>query len=195
MAAFRILWMIIILAICCPVLTVDLTLVPEVNGTDVVEACIAKISLPALFSSDEHLLRRIAYVETGDGTDDDSYTGSNSDGGIWQLSLAKYSSTKTVSSQLLQGISTCFNINWASTVWSDLRKPFYSAIAARLYLEVISNSIPLSTDISGQGSYWANYYTSSGGTQSDFVTAVYVLDSDIDEGKDFSSTYIYIIYT
>ena len=190
MAAFSILWMIIIfiLAICCPVLTVDLTLVPEVNGTAVVQACIAKISLSALFSSDESLLRRIAHVETGDGTDVDTYTGTNNDGGIWQLSLAKYSSTKAVSSQLLQGISTSFSINWASTVWSDLRKPLYSAIAARLYLEVISNPIPLSTDVSGQGSYWANYYTSSGGTQSYFVTAVNALN----EGKDF--WYIYNIY-
>ena len=186
MAAFSII--VIIFTISYPVslsVPVDLTLVPEANGTSVVHACIAKISLHNLFSSDRQLLRRIAYVETRDGTDSDTYDGSNNDGGIWQLSSAKFTSTKTVSSQLLQGISTNFGINWASTVWSDLRKPLYSAIAARLYLEVISAAIPFSTDISGQGNYWANYYTSSGGAQSDFVTAVNTLNDD--EGKNFSS--------
>uniref|UniRef100_A0A1X7SKR6 VWFA domain-containing protein n=2 Tax=Amphimedon queenslandica TaxID=400682 RepID=A0A1X7SKR6_AMPQE len=37
---------------------------------------------------------------------------------------------------------------------------------------VITQSIPLASNINGQGSYWANYFTSSGGTQSDYVTAV-----------------------
>ena len=161
----------------------DLTLVAESSGTSVVQACIAKIDEANIFSSDEQLLRRIAYVETHDGNDSDTYTGSNNNGGIWQLSSAKYSVTKTsVSSSLLQNVSSKFGITWSSTSWSDLRKPFYSAIAARLYLEVISASIPLSINISGQASYWASYYTSSGGSASEFVTAVNYLNSSDRKG-------------
>ncbi|XP_019848705.1 PREDICTED: LOW QUALITY PROTEIN: uncharacterized protein LOC105316719 [Amphimedon queenslandica] len=39
-------------------------------------------------------------------------------------------------------------------------------------LYVITHSIPLASDINGQGTYWANYYTSSNGTQSDYVASV-----------------------
>ena len=171
--------------IICYVSAFDLTLVSESSGTSVVQACIAKIDDASIFSSDEQLLRRIAYVETHDGNDSNTYTGSNNNGGIWQLSSAKYSTTKTsalLSSSLLQSVSSKFGITWSSTSWSDLRKPFYSAIAARLYLEVISASIPLSTNINGQASYWASYYTSSGGSASEFVTAVNYLNDNERKG-------------
>ena len=100
-----------------------------------------------------------------------TYAGNN-DGGIWQLSETKYLATKTVNQQLLKDIAAHINIDWTATVWSDLRKPLFSALAARLYFEVITAEIPLSPDISAQGSYWATYYTSSGGTQTDFVNAI-----------------------
>ena len=158
---------------------IDLTLVPESSGTAVVHACISKLSEASIFSSDQQLLRRIAYAETHDGEDSDTYSDSSNDGGIWQLSSSKYASTKTsISASLLQSISTEFGITWTSTSWSDLRKPFYSAIAARLYLEVISASIPLQTNTNGQANYWVNYYTSSGDSASDFVTAVSYLQAN-----------------
>ena len=162
--------------------SVDLTLQPETNGTLVVQACLAKISQSSIFSTnDQQMLRRIAYVETNDGTDADTYT-NTSNGGIWQLSETKYTATKNTGSntqlqQQVQGISTSFGINWLTTQWVDLRKPFYSALAARLYMQVITASIPLASDLSSQGTYWANYYTSSGGSQSQYVSAVNQLQS------------------
>ena len=161
---------------------VDLTLQPEANGTLVVQACLAKISQSSIFSTnDQQMLRRIAYVETHDGADADTYT-NTSNGGIWQLSETKYTATKNTGSntelqQQVQGISTSFGINWLTTQWVDLRKPFYSALAARLYMQVITASIPLASDVSSQGTYWANYYTSSGGNQSQYVSAVNQLQS------------------
>lgn len=161
---------------------VDLTLQPEANGTLVVQACLAKISQSSIFSTNDQLmLRRIAYVETHDGADADTYT-NTSNGGIWQLSETKYTATKNTGSntqlqQQVQGISTSFGINWLTTQWVDLRKPFYSALAARLYMQVITASIPLASDLSSQGTYWANYYTSSGGSQSQYVSAVNQLQS------------------
>ena len=157
---------------------VDLTLQAEAGGTAVVDACIDKISTSGIFTSnDQQMLRRIAYVETRDGTNSSTYSDPNNDGGIWQLSSTKFTATKNtsnpaISSLIIDIISTHFNITWTTTQWSDLRKPFFSAIAARLYLEVITASIPLASQVSSQGSYWVNYYTSSGGTQSDYVDAV-----------------------
>lgn len=156
---------------------VDLTLVAEANGTIVVQACLAKITQANIFPSDNQMLRRIAHVETRDGSDSDTYTPTNS-GGIWQLSQAKFTQTKGSSSQLtapVNGISTNFGITWSTTVWNDLRKPLYSALAARLYMLLISTSIPLANNVNGQASYWVNQYTSSSGTTSEFTTAVNAL--------------------
>ena len=176
---------VLLLVLCTGRLThaqgVDLTLVPEANGTAVVQACIAKITQSAIFTNDNQLLRRIAYVETNDGLDTDTYT-ANNDGGIWQLSESKYLSTNSTSlQQQIDKISTSFNITWENTQWQDLRKPLYSALAARLYFYLISASIPLANDITGQANYWVNYYTSSGGTVTEFTTAVNQLNAI--EGK------------
>ena len=173
------------LLLCCAALLVrvhsqvDLTLIPEANGTTVVQACLAKITGANIFSADNQMLRRIAYVETRDGKDSDTYTPTNN-GGIWQLSKSKYLQTKGSSSVLtapVSSISSSFGITWSTTQWVDLRKPLYSALAARLYLYLISTSIPLGTNINGQASYWVNQYTSSAGTTSDFTSAVNFLQS------------------
>ena len=169
--------------LCCAALLgvahtqVDLTLVPEAKGTTVVQACLAKITNAKIFSADNQMLRRIAYVETRDGNDADTYTPTNN-GGIWQLSESKFLQTKTNSSStLINGINNSFGITWSTTQWVDLRKPLYSALAARLYLYLISTSIPLGNDINGQASYWLNQYTSNSGTTSDFTSAVTVLQA------------------
>ena len=164
----------LLLFLCSVQCSVDFTLIAGTNGSVIVEASIAKISQSSIFpDNDQQMLRRIAFVETRDGNDSDTYS---SNGGIWGISESKYIATKnTASNQLqqrVQGISTAFGINWFSTSWIDLRKPFYSALAARLYMLVITQSIPLASNINGQGAYWANYFTSSGGTESDYVTAV-----------------------
>ena len=57
------------LAIISTTTAVDLTREPGINGSDVVQACIAIITQPGIFTQDQQLLRRIAYVETCDGTD------------------------------------------------------------------------------------------------------------------------------
>ena len=167
----------IFLLLSCSVSALDLTLVPKSKGAPVVQACIAKISKAGLFSSDQQLLRRIAYVETHDGQDPNTYSGLHIDGGIWQLNQTKYEFTKdNVSDELLEDMETELDIAWLNTSFSDLRKPLYSALAARLYLElVLSSSIPLSTNVAGQASFWINDYTSSGHNISDFTNAIHYI--------------------
>ena len=159
-------------------LAVDLTVVDESEGTDVVEACIAKISAAEIFTKNDHqLLRRIAFVEFLDGTDPNTYM---NNGGIWQLSESKFLQTKTSNLSILQGISTIFGITWGSTVWSDLRKPFYSALAARLYLgiQIGSDKFPFSTNIDGQSEFWKEKYTSSTKMKEDYADGAKKLNKE-----------------
>ena len=142
--------------------SVDLTLVPEANGTAVVQACISKLTTAKIFSSDNLMLRRIAFVETRDGTNLNTYR-ENFHGGIWQLSESRFQQTNSSDSRLqtpINSIANEFDITWSTVQWIDLRRPLYSAIAARLYMILVSTSIPLSVDLSGQASYWVNQYTS-----------------------------------
>ena len=165
--------------------SVDLTLTPGSSGSDVVAACVSLVTQLQIFPSDNGILRRIAYVETHDGTDEDTYP-SDYHGGIWNLDRTKFKETQNVAvnsalQSYVQNISTEFGIDWTSAQWVDLRKPLYSAIGASLFLTLISASIPLVTDISGQATYWVSYYTSSQGTAQDFVSDITYLNSI--EGK------------
>ena len=63
----------------------DDTLVELASGTDVVEAVCTKLESSCIFQDDKELLRRIAYVETTDGHDNDTFT-SVTHKGIWKVS-------------------------------------------------------------------------------------------------------------
>ena len=159
----------------------DLTLIPEENGPNVVLACIAKIDVSRIFPrDDQQLIRRIAYTETEDGLDPSTYSGSSNNGGIWQLSEDRYIQTKdNTDSSVLQKIQEIFGIDWAFTSWVDLRKPFFSALAARLYIELevaSDDSFPFSTNIPLQSSFWINEYTSSSKTEADYAAAAILLN-------------------
>ena len=161
--------------------SVDLTLTPASSGSDVVAACVSLITQSQIFPADNGILRRIAYVETHDGTDGDTYP-SNYHGGIWNIDQTKFMETQNVAADAtlqtyVEAISTELGIDWTSAQWVDLRKPLYSAIGASLALVSITATIPLVTDISGQASYWVSYYTSSQGTVQDFIDDINYLNS------------------
>ena len=159
----------------------DLTVVPEETGTDVVIASIAKISDSLIFSKDDQqFLRRIAFVETTDGLDETTYADSNNNGGIWQLSNEKYQETKTgTDNAILQKINDIFQIDWATTTWVDLRKPFFSALASRLYLElVLITDYPFSTDIPSQAKLWSEVFTNSDKDEADYIAGTIKLSQD-----------------
>ena len=52
-------------------------------------------------------------------------------------------------------------IDWTKTTWSDLVKPLYSGLAARLYLVRIRAPIP--SDLTSQARYWKTYYNTAAG--------------------------------
>jgi len=62
--------------------SVDLTLTEKATGRAVVDAVVDIISQSCVFDNDRLMLRRIAYVETTDGTASHTFTRG---GGIWQV--------------------------------------------------------------------------------------------------------------
>ena len=161
---------------------VDRTLVPGASGAAVVRATVNKIQ--DVFGTDDHqFLRRIAFVESEDGNDRDTYR-SGYHGGIWQVDKSEFLSTQNNASnpqltQRYQMISKAFKIDWPSIQWSDLRIPLYSGIAARLLLLNITEAIPC--DIQRQATYWRTHYNKDGeaGTANKFSMNIAALN----EGK------------
>ena len=157
----------------------DQTIVPETSGETVVEAVIDLIRRSAIFSDDRALLRRIAYVETRDGTDPRTYrTGYN--GGVWQVDEDRFQATRSapeLADERLQILSkSSFNIEWSGVIWADLRKPLFSGIAARLLLSNVSQEIPLASEIAQQGNYWKQHYNQNGTVQQ-FIDDVVALEA------------------
>ncbi|XP_068744281.1 uncharacterized protein [Montipora capricornis] len=134
----------------------------KAKGPSVVKAVVDKINKLGIFPRDHKLLCRIAWVESKYGQDRRTYrTGYH--GGIWQVDRIGHRETKTQSGLLKywNAIKTKLGIDWTRTTWSDLEKPLYSGLAARLYLARISASIP--TDLSSQAHYWKKYYNTYSG--------------------------------
>ena len=149
------------------------------NGSAVVLLAIARLQQSGIFADDNELLRRIAYVETRDGTAENTYR-RGYDGGIWAVDENVFRDTQRVDTYprlraKFDQIRKEFNVDWYSTRWSDLRKPLYSVIAARLVLYNVPRAIPVANDISGQAELWANYYH-QGGSVSEFVATANELE-------------------
>ena len=162
-------------------LAVDRALIPEASGADVVRSVIERIQRSNIFPPDNQLLRRIAYVESKDGTDPGTYRHGYY-GGIWQVDLTGFRATQdTRAHPRLRGrfdrIQEKFGIDWRQVQWQDLRKPLYSGLAARLFLSNIPASIPAASDLRAQGQYWKVHYNSASGagTVDKFVRDVQAL--------------------
>ena len=70
----------------------DVTLISQNKGSDVALACVHKITQSGVFATDNNFLRRLAFVESRDGMDADTYR-DGFNGGMWQLDESKYLST------------------------------------------------------------------------------------------------------
>ena len=164
---------------------VDKTLQEGASGSSVVQVVVNRIT--AVFGNDNQFLRRVAYVESKDGTDSGTYR-SNYHGGIWQVDEIGFQSTQDVNSHpalsiKYNKIKEAFGIDWRNVQWRDLRKPLYSGIAARLYISNILLNIPCG--IAEQATYWKTYYNRNGaGTEQKFVSDVQSLSQT--QGKIFT---------
>ena len=137
-------------------------------GTDVVLLVIGYVQQAKIFAHNSKLLRRIAYVETQDGTNREAFN-EGMNGGIWAVREDAFTSTQIGGDPFLarnrEQIKLTFGINWKSVQWSELSKPLYSALAAQLVIFTAQlESIPSDIDVMSQ--VWRENRTSSG----DFIT-------------------------
>ena len=164
----------------------DRILTPEESGSAVVKAVVSKISSSGIFPPDKGFLRRVAYVESKDGMDSATYR-NGYHGGIWQVDKIGFEDTKNTAShpnlqKKFDAIKKSFMgadgnpLNWRSVEWSDLRKPLYSGLAARLFLCNVPEPIPCT--VCGQAKYWKKHYNTEagGGTAKKFEDDVKALE-------------------
>ncbi|KAK2157276.1 hypothetical protein LSH36_194g05095 [Paralvinella palmiformis] len=167
--------------------TEDGTLTPGGNGSQLVESACDRIQASCIFDDDKLLLRRIAYVESLDGYDPDTYR-EGYHGGIWQVDQGFFDTTKSTSAEhelypYIEEIHSKLSIDWQIVTWQDCRRPLVSALAARLYIQYTSrdnnNGIP--RDISSQADFWKTYYRTSGSTQ-DYIDKCNALETGCENG-------------
>ena len=163
---------------------VDLTLVPRASGSDVVNAVVAKIEASRIFPTEHRLLRRIAFVESKDGEDPNTYR-EGYFGGIWQVDPPAFADTLATASHpalvnKYAQIEQSFGIEWRQVAREDLLKPFFSGLAARLFLSNINPPIPLAGNIEDQAAYWKLHYNTplGNGTVEKFIDDVRSLESN-----------------
>ena len=143
------------------------------GGTDVVLLSVAYMQQAAIFPNDNGLLRRIAYVETRDGFLMDH---NSTSGGIWAVREEAFTKTQTISDSDFvvkrRHINATFGVDWEAVQWSELNKPFYSALAARLVLFTVSRNIPIDTE--DQAQFWKHHYNTDG-SEEKFLRSVQII--------------------
>ena len=132
-----------------------------------------KIDSYGLGSPIWEFLTRVAKVESCYGT----HAGTNTGGGglgPWQIDKIAFQDTKNLKSHpnlknVYKKLYEKSKIDWNKVQYSDMTKPLYSALAARILLLNKPGSIP--SDEEGQAQYWKTHYNTSsgGGTVEDFL--------------------------
>lgn len=153
----------------------DLTLVKSERGPDVVDACVQYME--RVFSYDQQLLQRITLVETEVLKKYYQLTllnVGNNGGGLWQIPRLKFTQTQSnISTYTHNEIMRTYRIDWPYIPWSYMLMPFYSALAARLYIDqTLGYAIPMSSEIVKQGQYWDDQYTSKDEETSQFFVDI-----------------------
>ena len=149
---------------------------PQV-GPAVVEECIEKLRSPIFGMLDDNdFMRRVAHVMSDCGRN------MKEGGGIWQLSLTAFEDTKDTRAHYslpnkYQRIWKAYGIDWTTVKYDDLKMPFYSALAVRLYLSNFSKHIPPSHQVSEQAEYWKFQYMRGSGDMKMFRDKVLELQN------------------
>ena len=159
----------------CPPLSIHRMYQDGASGSDVVEAVVKKLNDSCIFPPDHGFMRRIAYVETRNGT---NITGNthlraiHKRIGIWGLTDfmlqsmrhqlkqrgtdSEYQNLIAVSEQIYRR----FGVNMTGDEKLNLTIPLVSGIAARFYLhyKTIVTNEELPEDLAGQALFWESQY-------------------------------------
>ena len=146
------------------------------NGSCVVEAVVKHLEDSGIFPPDHGFMRRIAYVETRDGTNVTENTNVrmiHKRIGIWGLTnytlqnmrgklqrhRAEYLNIIADSKKIYRR----FSVNMTGDEKLNLTIPLVSGIAARFYLHYLTvlKNKEIPEDLAGQAFFWASYYRMS----------------------------------
>ena len=162
------------------------------SGSAVVEAVLDVIKNSGIFPPDHGFMRRIAYVETRDGTNITENTNVrmiHKRNGIWGLTESmlhnmrrrlkqrsnelKYQNLVTESGQICEE----FGVNVTSEKL-NLRNPLMSGIAAHFYIlyQTVVTNVAWPEDFGTQALFWAKYFRNNDGNPTIFEESVMELE-------------------
>ena len=122
------------------------------EATEFTKNAVTKSSKP-IFMRDHHFIKRVAMVEN-------SLNRTSNGGGLWNVDECAFQATKVNKNltALHKKVRRYFNVTWSEVRYSDLRRPLYSVLAARITLEMTERSIP--RGLRNQASFWLKTYHS-----------------------------------
>ena len=137
------------------------------SGPEVVNEVLDTIECSGVFEDDHSFMRRLAYIETKDGTEGQRTTG------IWNVTVQHLKAMNyrvVLGNPKLSKVSnkTCtelgVNITWAvrNSERQNLSNPLMSGVVARFYLHYVTvvngQQIPLAENVSGQAMFWKLHF-------------------------------------
>ena len=143
------------------------------SGSEVVNYVLEIIECSGVFEDDQNFMRRLAYVETKDGTEGQGTTG------MWNVTLKHLEAMNYIVvlgnaniSEVASQICTELGVDITRAVRSpnsqDLSNPLVSGVVARFYLHYVTvvngQQIQPAEDVSGQATFWKSYFKMNAGT-------------------------------
>ena len=137
------------------------------SGSEVVNQILDIIECSGVFEDDHSFMRRLAYVETKDGTEGQGTTG------IWNVTVQHLEAMpylvvlrNTELSDINDQICTELGVHITRVMRSpnsqDLSNPLVSGVVARFYLHYVAvindTQIPPAENISGQATFWKSHF-------------------------------------
>lgn len=110
-----------------------------------------------IFMDDNHFVKRVAMVEN-------SLNRTSKEGGLWNVDECAFKATQNKRKEnkqlaaLHKTVRRTFGVTWSKVKYSDLRRPLYSVLAARIILEMTERSIP--RGLRNQARFWLETYHS-----------------------------------
>ena len=179
------------------------------SGPTVVEAVLDVIKNSGIFPPDHGFMRRIAYVETRDGTNISENTYENmihNKIGIWGLTgfflqnmrhnLKRHSSEPEYQNLAAKSGQICevFGVNVTSENL-NLRNPLVSGIAAHFYIlyQTVVNNVAWPEDFGTQASFWASDFNFAA-SHTTFEEGVMKLEGTIFHIKNIAKLIVVILF-
>ena len=112
-------------------------------------------TLKPIFMDDNHFIKRVAMVEN-------SLNRLSKEGGLWNVDECAFKATQNKRKEnkqlaaLHKTVRRTFGVTWSKVRYSDLRRPLYSVLAARIILEMTERSIP--RGLRNQARLWLETY-------------------------------------